>query len=75
MARFVFDKLEEKNCDFTKMVSITTDGATNMIGQDRGMANEMMKLVNEKTLNKTIGIDVHSMWCIAHRLNLVAKDF
>ena len=27
LARFVFEKLAEKNCDFSKMVSITTDGA------------------------------------------------
>ena len=47
-----------------------------MIGQNAGMANEMVKLVNEKHhLNKTIGVDIHSLWCIAHRLNLVAQDF
>ena len=48
LAKFVFEKLEEKNCDFSKMVSITTDGATNMIGQNTGMANEIVKLANEK---------------------------
>ena len=48
MAKFVVDKLEENNCDFSKMVSITTDGATNMIGQNTGMANEIVKLMNEK---------------------------
>ena len=47
MAKFVFEKLE-KNCDFSKLVSITTDGATNMIGQNAGMANEIVKLANEK---------------------------
>ena len=47
MAKFVIEKLEE-NCDFSKMVSITTDGATNMIGQNAGMANEIVKLANEK---------------------------
>ena len=76
LARFVFEKLNEKNCDFSKLISITTDGASNMIGQERGMANEMVKLVNEK-LNapKRIGVDVHCLWCIDHRLNLVAQDF
>ena len=75
MARFVVDKLE-KNCDLTKMVSITTDGASNMIGQNAGMANEIVKLVNERTNgNKRIGVDVHCLWCMAHRLNLVAQDF
>ena len=76
MAKFVFEKLEENQCDFTKMVSITTDGATNMIGQNAGMANEIVKMVNAKYhLDKRIGVDVHSMWCIAHRINLVAQDF
>ena len=76
LANFVLEKLEEKNCDFSKLVSITTDGASNMIGQNTGMANEEVKLVNEKHhLNKRIGVDVHCLWCIAHRLNLVAQDF
>ena len=34
VARFIFDKLVEKKCDFSKLVSITTDGAKNMISQD-----------------------------------------
>ena len=76
LARFVFGKLEEKNCDFSKMISITTDGATNMIGQEHGMANEMIKMANEKYgLNKRLGVDVHCLWCIDHRLNLVVQDF
>ena len=33
-------------------------------------------MVNEKYhLNKRIGIDVHCLWCLDHRLNLVAQDF
>ena len=47
MARFVVDKLDANNCDFSKMVSITPDGATNMIGQNTRMANEIVKLANE----------------------------
>ena len=62
LARFIFDRLDENNCDFTKMISITTDGASNMTGQAHGMANEMIKIVNEKYhLNKRIGIDVHCL--------------
>ena len=58
------------------MVSITTDGAKNMIGQHSGTANEMVKIVNRKGgTTKQIGADVHSVWCIDHRLNLVAQDF
>ena len=76
LARFVFEKLDEKNCDFSKLISITTDGASNMIGREHGMANEMVMLVNQK-LNtpKRIGVDIHCLWCIDHRLNLVAQDF
>ena len=47
-AKFVFDKLAEKRCDFAKMVSITTDGAKTMNGHDHGMAMELIRLVNEK---------------------------
>ena len=76
LARFLFDRLVEKNCDFKKLISITTDGASNMTGQTRGMANEMVKLVNENCgLTKRIGVDIHCIWCIDHRLNLVAQDF
>ena len=76
MAKFVVGKLEEKNCDFSKMVSVTTDGAANMIGQNSGMANEIVKLMNEKmNTNRRIGVDVHCLWCMAHRLNLVVQDF
>ena len=47
-----------------------------MTGQNTGMANEMIKMVNEKYhLNKRIGVDVHSPRCLVHRLNLVASDF
>ena len=58
------------------MVSITTDGAKNMIGQNRGLANEMVTMANERYgTTRRIGTDVHSVWCIDHRLNLVTKDF
>ena len=60
VARFVFDRLNEKN----------------MISQDRGMANELLKLVRANlTVDLKAGVDVHCLWCMAHRLNLVVKDF
>ena len=47
-----------------------------MIGQFSGMANEIVKTVNENYgTARRIGADVHSVWCIDHRLNLVARDF
>ena len=40
------------------------------------MANEIIRMANEKHhTNKRIGVDVHCLWCIDHRLNLVAQDF
>ena len=40
------------------------------------MANEIVKLANEKmNTDRRIGVDVHCLWCMAHRLNLVAQDF
>ena len=40
------------------------------------MASEMIKMANEKqNINMTIGVDVHCLWCIDHRLNLVTQDF
>ena len=40
MARFIFGKLDEKCRDFSKLVSITTDGASIMVSQECGLANE-----------------------------------
>ena len=75
-ARFVFGKLNEKCCDFSKLVSITTDGASNMTSKACGLASEMVRLINGKlNTNKGIGVDAHCLWCIDHRLNLVAQDF
>ena len=76
LANYVLEKLTVKNCDFSKMVSVTTDGAKNMIGQYSGLANEIVKMANQRFgLNRHIGADVHSVWCIDHRLNLVVQDF
>ena len=46
-----------------------------MISQERGMASELIKMANEKqNINMAIGVDVHCLWCIDHRLNLVTQD-
>ena len=40
------------------------------------MANEIVKMANEEFhMNRRIGVDVHCLWCVDHRLNLVARDF
>ena len=65
---FVFEKLIEKRYDFSKIVSITTDAASNMTGQARGMASELVRLVNQKChTNMVIGVDIHCLWCFDHR--------
>ena len=47
-----------------------------MIGQARGMANELLRMMYEKRgLNRRLGVDVHCLWCLDHRLNLIAQDF
>ena len=39
------------------------------------MASEMVRLINgQLNTNKRVGVDVHCLWCIDHRLNLVAQD-
>ena len=46
-----------------------------MIGQEHGLANELIQIINEKkNMNVRLGVDVHSVWCIGHRLNLLAQD-
>ena len=32
LAQFIFNNLREKKADFNKLVSIATDGASNMVG-------------------------------------------
>ena len=40
------------------------------------MACELIKRANQKqNINMRIGVDVHCLWCIDHRLNLVTQDF
>ena len=47
-----------------------------MISQQHGMANEIVQMTNrELGTTKRIGVDVHCLWCIDHRLNLFAMDF
>ena len=47
-----------------------------MISQQHGMANEIVQMANSQLgTTKRIGVDVHGLWCIDHRLILVARDF
>ena len=75
-ALFVFNKLVEFETPFEKLVSVSTDGASNMIGENIGMIACLKRLIQQLCFTKqTPFIDFHSMWCLAHRLNLTTKDF
>ena len=47
-----------------------------MVSPQRGMANEIVKMADDAfRMNRMIGVDVHCLWCIDHKLNLVARNF
>ena len=75
-AQFLFDKLVEKDVDFSKLVCVSTDGATNMVGQMNGMVVNIKRLIDRQCLDRNMTfLDFHSVWCSAHRANLVTRDF
>ena len=73
VAAFVFDSLKVYNAQFKKLSSIATDGASAMIGQANGMISHFKRLV--ATELGTVGCPFNHVWCLAHRLNLVIRDF
>ena len=76
LARFIFEMLKERKASFEKMVSVATDGAANMLGKFSGMASHFKRLVQQHLLeNHIISPTMHSVWCFAHRMNLVTKSF
>ena len=75
MASFLFSKLREKKAVFSKLVSVTTDGASNMIGKDRGLFSGFCRLLKSTGTLQTHEISsIKSVWCFAHRMNLVTRD-
>ena len=76
MAQFLFDKLVEKDVDFSKLVCVSTDGATNMVGQMNGMVVNIKSLIGRHCLERNVPFfDFHSVWCFAHRANFITRDF
>ena len=76
MAAFVFFKLLENNARFEKLVAITTDGAKNMTGRDNGMVAILKRTKHNHCQARGINsFPIQTVWCFAHRINLVAKDF
>ena len=75
IAQFVFNKLLDFNPVFEKLVSVSTDGASNMIGRASGMAARLKLLIRQHCATRQVPFNnFHSVWCFAHRLNLVTKD-
>ena len=75
-AHFIYNKLVEHDTPFEKLVSVSTDGASSMIGGNVGMVACLKSLVQHHcSTNQTQFNDFHSVWCFAHRLNLATKDF
>ncbi|XP_062582895.1 zinc finger protein 862-like [Saccostrea cucullata] len=60
----IIDCLEEFKINPKKVIGITTDGASNMMGIRNGVC----------TLMKTISPDIIPIHCLAHRLELGIKD-
>ena len=76
IAQFVFTKLLENDVVFEKLVSVCTDGASNMTGRFGGMTSVLKQLVQQHCTRMGRPFnDFHTVWCLAHRMNLVTKDF
>ena len=70
------DKLDEHGAEFQKLVSVATDGAANMVGKYSGMTACLKRLVQQRCATGRIPYnEFHSVWCFAHLLNLVTRDF
>ena len=75
IALFVYHKLVEHNCSFQKLICVSSDGASNMIGSSNGMTVALKRLIQRHCgEQQTHFSDFHTVWCFAHRLNLVTKD-
>ena len=75
MASFLLSKLREKKAVFSKLVSVTTDGASNMIGHERGLFACFCRLVKTTDTLENDKINaIKNVWCFAHRMNLVTRD-
>ena len=76
IAELVFNKLLEHGVQFEKLVSVSTDGAGNMVGRLSGMTTTLKELIRQHCTHAHVPFkEFHSVWCMAHRLNLVTRDF
>ena len=76
LALFIFNNLKDKKAQFEKLTSISTDGASNMVGRYHGMTTNFKRLVGQYCRANLLRSPItHSVWCFAHRLNLVTRSF
>ena len=74
-AAFLFTKLIEKKATFSKLVSVTTDGASSMTGNEWGLLVCLRRLLTRQGILDAERADsIKNVWCFAHRLNLVTRD-
>ena len=73
LGHFVYNKLKQYNVPFSKLVSVASDGAKNMIGAVNGMIPHLSRLIRQEC--HVDQAPFKNIWCLAHRLNLVITDF
>ena len=75
VAHFLFNTLMEYNPTLEKLVSVSTCGASNMTGRISGMTTKLKPFIRQHcAARQALFNDFNTVWCIAHRLNLVTKD-
>ena len=65
--------LVSKNVPFEKLSCVASDVAASMIGSTNGMSAHLRRLFARKYGQQHCKME--SLWCFAHRLNLVIRDF
>ena len=73
LASFIFNRLKQINAPFSNLFSLSTGGASNMVGRFNGLLQCFKTLVQQE--HGTIPCAISQVWCLAHRLNLVIRDF
>ena len=76
IAQFVFQKLIENNISFEKACFCLYRRASSMTGRLGGTIAILKQLVRQhcRTIHAPFE-DFSTVWCLAHRLNLVTQDF
>ena len=76
LALFIFNNLKDKNAQFEKLPSLSTDGASNMVGRYNGMTTNFRRLVEQYCRANLLQSPItHLVGWFAHRLNLVTRSF